>query len=162
MEDLNYQQTIQNTTSELEYMYILPLIFGFLLIFLLFLKQYSDTNAKVIKICLSLLYIYSGIAYCSLPLASMHIIYAFLLILNLESLANHSFSVNSNYLIYSNSKFALIFPFLILFSGLLPDSNYFPSPYLLSAYSYCIVNRFKLIINKEKNKKLIRIHVRII
>ena len=162
MEDLTFQQTYQNITANIGEIYIAPLVLAAILISSLYIFQNSSSSIKMIQIIFSIEYIYSGIFYCHWFLLVLHLFYCFILTINLESLRNYKFSLKTQYLQYNHSGLALLLPLLVLFSMFLPNANYFPSPYLLSAYTYCIVNRFTLVIKNEKNKDFIRVHVRLI
>ena len=161
MEVLNYQQAYQKITAEIEVWYLIPLIIGLALLLVLYLTNNPIKAQRLIKIALSALYMYSGFVYYSWQCAGMLFFYSLLLIVNLEFRNAWDVLSDTEYITYSHSHLALCFPLSILFSMLMPDSNYFPCPYLLFAYSYCLVARFNLK-KKKAYRRALKIHVTII
>ena len=157
MEDFNYQHSYQEITTEIELWYLIPLIIGLALPWLLYLTNNPNNAQRLIKISLSILYLYSGLVYCSWEPACVLFLYSILLIVNLNFISVWNILSGTDYITYSRSSLALCFPVSIVFSMLIPESNYFACPYLLFAYSYCLVARFNL--KKKSYRSAIKIHV---
>lgn len=157
MEEPNYQQAYQATTEGLELLSFLPVLIGISLLLFLYLKKGHNLSAKIMKFTLCLLYIYTGIVYCSWIDATVLISYTLLLLVNLDFHSIWSCFGTSKYIRYSHSDKALCLPLCLFFSIILPDSNSFPTPYLLFAYSYCLLARLQLV--PKVHSKSLKIHV---
>ncbi|OMJ78288.1 hypothetical protein SteCoe_21920 [Stentor coeruleus] len=158
MEGISYQETYKEITEELEYLTSIPIILGLLLLCSLFKHKSSVSSWELIRITIPILYLYTAIIYCSWPLAFVHLFYALLFIPNFELLAIGDLSSSILYFFYSYSPMTLCLSCLLLFTMAAPDSNSFPAPYILSSFTFTIVNRLKLIFRRQSDRESLDIH----
>jgi hypothetical protein len=145
MEDLTYHEIYQRISFEFGYFSYLPSLVGLLLILGLFYIKSLDYSSSLIRIVISILYIYTVVVYCNWMQGFICILYSILLLVDLESIRNWESPLNIKHFKYAHSSIALSLPGVLLVTVFLPGVNYFPAPHILSAYSYCILSRLQLI-----------------